>query len=61
MFARATGRPAVTFQFLFIRQKDDVENILYNPPVGMSDHALLEYNFLVANDVINDEENKKTC
>lgn len=40
------------------RQRYDVENLIYNPPDGMSDHVLLEYNFLVAYNVLN-EGNKE--
>ena len=59
-FTRKRGleEPSI-LDLVFTRQKDDVNNIMYRPPAGMSDHVLLEYSFLVTYDVIIEENYKK--
>ena len=44
---------------MFTRQKENIESIIYNPPLGKSDHVLLEYDFIVAYEIIHENENYK--
>ena len=55
---RGLDEPSL-LDLVFTRQKEDIESIIYHPPLGKSDHVLLEYSFIVAYDVINENEDYK--
>lgn len=37
---------------------DETENIVYSPPIGKSDHVVLEFNFTTAYDIISNKGKK---
>ena len=49
---RGTDEPSL-LDLVFTRHKEDIEEITYNPPIGKSDHVLLEFDFIVAYDILN--------
>ena len=55
---RGPDEPSL-LDLVFTRQKEDIESIIYNPPLGKSDHVLLEYDFIVAYEIIHENENYK--
>ena len=44
---------------IFTRQENEIDNINYYPPFGKSDHAVLDFNFRIEYDIINDNQNYK--
>ena len=52
---RGLDEPSL-LDLVFTRQKEDIESIIHNPPLGKSDHVLLEYSFIVAYDIINEND-----
>lgn len=44
---------------LFTRQGNKVDNLMYSPPSGKSDHVMLEWDFIVSYSMVDGNESCK--